>query len=109
MARMAQIDAGIPYTTPLQTLNRQCSFGLQAMNVIAIAADQITMGIGCGVESMSCHPMNKVTPPVVDWEVMKEDRNEVAMIFLIPMGITSENVSQTTPAILSKLKPVFDV
>jgi len=158
MARMAQIDAGIPYTTPLQTLNRQCSSGLQAMNVIAtaIAAGQITMGIGCGVESMSSHPMNKVTPPDVDWEVMKEDRNEEAMNCLIPMGVTSENVSskfgftrsqldefatishqraslaqqsgkfseeiipvagvtaddgiraQTTPAILSKLKPVFD-
>eukprot|EP00593_Proboscia_inermis_P005034 CAMPEP_0171302482 /NCGR_PEP_ID=MMETSP0816-20121228/11869_1 /TAXON_ID=420281 /ORGANISM="Proboscia inermis, Strain CCAP1064/1" /LENGTH=78 /DNA_ID=CAMNT_0011780975 /DNA_START=63 /DNA_END=296 /DNA_ORIENTATION=+ len=78
MARMAQIDAGIPYTTPLQTLNRNCSFGLQAMNVIAtaIAADQITMGIWCGVENTSYHPMNKVTPPDVDWEVMKEDRNE---------------------------------
>mmetsp|Transcript_28046 Transcript_28046/g.34259 ORF Transcript_28046/g.34259 Transcript_28046/m.34259 type:complete len:408 (+) Transcript_28046:132-1355(+) len=158
MARMAQIDAGIPYTTPLQTLNRQCSSGLQAMNVIAtaIASGQIKVGIGCGVESMSSHPMNKVTPPDVDWEVMKEDRNEEAMNCLIPMGVTSENVSskfgftrsqldefatishqraslaqqsgkfseeiipvegvtaddgiraQTTPAILSKLKPVFD-
>jgi len=47
------------------------------------------MGIGFGVESMNCHPMKKVTPPDVDWKVMKEE----AMNCLIPMGITSENVS----------------
>ena len=43
----------------------------------------------CGVESMSCHTMNKVTSLDVDWEVMKEK----AMNCLISMGVTYENIS----------------
>jgi len=31
MCRMAQFEAGIPYTVPLATLNRQCSSGLQVL------------------------------------------------------------------------------
>ena len=45
--------------------------------------------IVCGVESMSCHTMNKVTSLDVDWEVMKEK----AMNCLISMGVTYENIS----------------
>ena len=57
--RMAQIVAGIPYSTSLQWVNRQCSSGLQAVSHIAnaIATKQIKIGLGGGVESMSFYPM----------------------------------------------------
>lgn len=57
--RMAQLVAGIPHTAGLQTINRQCSSGLQAVAHIAnsIAAGEMTVGIGAGVESMSFYPM----------------------------------------------------
>ena len=47
-ARMAALAAGIPHTTSLNTVNRQCSSGLTAVNQIAneIALGQIDIGIG---------------------------------------------------------------
>jgi acetyl-CoA acyltransferase 1 len=47
-ARMAALHAGIPNTTAINTLNRQCSSGLAAVNQIAnqIIAGQIDIGIG---------------------------------------------------------------
>jgi len=41
---------------------------------------------------MSTHPMNKIPMPDVDWSVMNSSPE--AMDCLIPMGITSENVSK---------------
>ena len=96
-ARMSQLAAGLPHTVSLSTTNRQCSSGIQACANIAnaIASGQIDVGIGCGVESMSTHPMNRMPPPDVDWDVIKRQQeklgNEDAMDCLIPMGITSEN------------------
>ena len=54
-ARMAQLRAGFPVEVPLNTVNRQCSSGLQAVaNVFsAIKAGIIDGGIGAGVESMT--------------------------------------------------------
>lgn len=47
-ARMAALYAGIPNTTAINTLNRQCSSGLAACNQIAnqIRAGEIDIGIG---------------------------------------------------------------
>mmetsp|Transcript_24489 Transcript_24489/g.35834 ORF Transcript_24489/g.35834 Transcript_24489/m.35834 type:complete len:405 (-) Transcript_24489:153-1367(-) len=92
--RMAQLQSGIPFNVPLSTVNRQCSSGLQAVSNIAnmIASGDIDIGIGCGVESMSTHPMNKIPMPDVDWDRMKSCPD--AMDCLIPMGVTSENVSK---------------
>ena len=91
--RMAQIVAGIPETTPLNMVNRQCASGLQACSEIAnrIAVGEIDIGIGAGVESMSMTPLNQVgKPPAVDWQVMQ--KNSHAMDCLLPMGITSDTV-----------------
>lgn len=90
--RMAQIVAGIPETTSLHTVNRQCSSGLQSISIIAnaIRAGQIKIGIGAGLESMSQNPMNKMKMVPVDWDTMQQSR--VAMDCLIPMGITSDTV-----------------
>jgi acetyl-CoA acyltransferase 1 len=95
--RMACIAAGLPAeTTSFMTLNRQCSSGLQACAVIAnrIACQEICIGIGAGVESMSWNSMssNVKQLPDVDWNVMQTHRS--AMDCLIPMGITSETLAK---------------
>jgi Thiolase, N-terminal domain len=45
---MAAFHAGLPNTTPVNTVNRQCSSGLTAINQIAngISSGQIGIGIG---------------------------------------------------------------
>ena len=90
--RMAQLTAGIPESTSLSTINRQCASGLEAVAQIAsaIATHQINIGIGSGVESMSTYPMHKMKPPEMDWPSVQ--KNPTAMDCLVPMGITSENV-----------------
>ena len=47
-ARMAALAAGIPNTSSVNTVNRQCSSGLTAVNQIAneISTGQIDIGIG---------------------------------------------------------------
>ena len=97
--RMAQLASDIPFKCSLSTVNRQCSSGLQAVATIAAAiqAGTITIGIAGGVESMSFHPMKSITAPDVDWEVMQQyssKHKNGPMDCLIPMGVTSENVSK---------------
>lgn len=94
IARMAQIQSGIPYSVPISTCNRQCSSGLQAVAHIAnsIQSGQINIGIGGGFESMSTDQMHKQPTPAVDWNVMQS--NKEAMDCIIPMGVTSENVAK---------------
>ena len=90
-ARIAQFLAGIPKETAVNTVNRQCSSGLQSVANIAgsIAAGMIEIGIGAGVESMSTKGMGdaqmQINPRVFD--------NEESQQCLTPMGITSENVA----------------
>ena len=90
--RMAQLAAGLPESSSISCVNRQCSAGLQAVANIAnaIKSGSITIGIGCGVESMTQTPMNSVKPPEVDWDAMGSCGP--AMDCLTPMGVTSENV-----------------
>jgi acetyl-CoA acyltransferase 1 len=89
---MAQLAAGMPADTPLKTINRQCSSGLQAVADVAnaVASGEIQVGIGGGVESMSFYPMTSIKAPDVDWEIMQQTAQ--AMDCLIPMGVTSDNV-----------------
>ncbi|CAI2370325.1 unnamed protein product [Moneuplotes crassus] len=93
-SRMAQFLAGIPETTALCAINRQCSSGLQAVMSIAnaIRAGQIDIGIGAGVESMSHFDFSTAfNPPHLSKQVAtcKDAKN-----CQIPMGITSENVAE---------------
>jgi acetyl-CoA acyltransferase 1 len=91
-ARMAALHAGIPDTTSINTVNRQCSSGLTAVNQIAneIRVGQIDIGIGAGVESMSLH-YGASPPDGYSEEVLS---TQSAADCLIPMGITSENVAK---------------
>ncbi|GAA5901648.1 uncharacterized protein JCM6883_000351 [Sporobolomyces salmoneus] len=92
VARMAQLAAGFPSTSSIATVNRQCSSGLIAVNHIAlqIAAGQIDVGIGAGVESMTMGYGAGVMPEKFSETVLE---NEAAADCLLPMGITSENVA----------------
>jgi acetyl-CoA acyltransferase 1 len=89
---MAALHAGIPNTVALNTVNRQCSSGLTAVNQIAneIIAGQIDIGIGAGVESMTFGFGPQSQPDGWSEAVLS---NKEAADCLLPMGITSENVA----------------
>ncbi|KIJ47990.1 hypothetical protein M422DRAFT_28531 [Sphaerobolus stellatus SS14] len=91
-ARMASLHAGIPNTAAVNTVNRQCSSGLTAINQIAmeITTGQIDIGIGAGVESMTLGYGARAAPSASD----KILENQEAADCLLPMGITSENVAK---------------
>ncbi len=93
-SRMAMFLAGLPDTSSLQAVNRQCSSGLQAVMNIAnsIKAGQIDVGIGAGVESMSLFSMDSI----VDINILSNDifDNEGARNCLMNMGMTAENVAE---------------
>ena len=57
-ARMAALHAGIPNTTAVNTVNRQCSSGLTAVNQIAneILAGEIDIGIGASPSPSTSSP-----------------------------------------------------
>ncbi len=59
VARMASLIAGIPHTVPAVTVNRLCASGMEAVAAAAraIVADEISLAIAGGVESMSRSPL----------------------------------------------------
>lgn len=93
-ARVGQFLGGMPIDTPVLTINRQCSSGLQAVASVAasIRAGVIDVGIGGGVESMSMYNMmsgmdlSKLSKQILN--------NSAASDCMIPMGITSENIAE---------------
>lgn len=93
-ARMAGFLAGYPHTTTVASTNRLCSSGLEAVATIAakIKTGQIDIGIGAGVESMSMYDMQKsVDPEKLSDKVFE---HPLSQLCLMPMGQTSENVSE---------------
>ncbi|KDQ14430.1 hypothetical protein BOTBODRAFT_66037 [Botryobasidium botryosum FD-172 SS1] len=89
-ARAAALAAGIPETTPVQTINRFCSSGLMAVTAIAnqIRAGQIEVGLAVGVESMTANPDQGPSSfsDEINVHSVAKDCNQ-------PMGWTSENVA----------------
>ncbi len=59
VARMAGLLAGVPHSVPGMTVNRLCGSGMEAIALAAraIAADEISLAIAGGVESMSRAPL----------------------------------------------------
>lgn len=92
-SRMGQILSGIPVTTALSAINRQCSSGLQSvMSIVnSIRGGQIDIGIGAGVESMTQFDFSKAFDPPFLSQNVKD--HPIASKCQIPMGITSENVA----------------
>lgn len=75
-------------------VNRLCSSGLEACATIAakIVAGVIDIGIGSGVESMSCYDMNSTVAADKLSEAVFE--HPQARNCLMGMGETSENVAE---------------
>jgi acetyl-CoA C-acetyltransferase len=57
-SRQAQIKAGIPKEVSSETINKVCASGLRASVILdqAIRAGDLEVGVGGGMESMSCAP-----------------------------------------------------
>ncbi|KAI5923420.1 thiolase [Camillea tinctor] len=90
--RAAALVAGLPESTAVRTLNRQCSSGLQACVDVAnqIRAGMIEVGIGAGVESMSLqYGPNAVT----EFSELLESHPEAANC-KVPMGVLSEDMAK---------------
>ncbi|CCG81981.1 putative 3-ketoacyl-CoA thiolase [Taphrina deformans PYCC 5710] len=93
---MAIKYAGLPHTSTLHTVNRQCSSSAQAVTNIAqgIFSKQLACGLAAGVESMTMDYFetrgipNRTSPMIASSTVQE------ALDVLMPMGRTSENVSQ---------------
>ena len=92
--RMSQFLAGLSDKTTFMTVNRLCSSGLQAIINLAysITNGQVECGIAGGTESMSVVDMDNLVNP----ESIPDESFEcvTASNCLIPMGLTSENVSE---------------
>jgi len=91
--RHAAFLAGMPETTCVRTVNRQCSSGLQAIADVAsdIKAGYYEIGIGGGVETMSQNLKQFRNPPPIS-NLVKS--HPLARSSLLPMGNTSENVAK---------------
>ena len=65
MVRRAWLHAGLPRPTGATTIDAQCGSGQQAAHLVndLIRAGTITVGIACGVESMSRIPLGANVPP----------------------------------------------
>ncbi|CDI77704.1 acetyl-CoA acyltransferase B, putative [Eimeria acervulina] len=89
-ARIAALLGGLPLSTSVHTVNRQCSSGLQAVAAIAgsIAAGNIDIGVAGGVESMTHFEMTSALNPEKVADKVFED--EIARNCLLPMGTTSD-------------------
>lgn len=91
--RAAMLAAGFPYETSFNSINRQCSSGLTAVNDIAnkIISGQIDIGLALGIESMSKNYKN-INPLGTISENLLTDPN--AKKCLIPMGLTNELIAR---------------
>jgi acetyl-CoA acyltransferase len=89
IARQVGFLSGLPVEVPAMTINRFCSSGLQAINIVAgrIATGEIDIALAGGVESMSMVPMTggKVA-------VHPKLAAEFPQAFA-PMGVTAEIVA----------------
>ncbi|KAF7784346.1 hypothetical protein Agabi119p4_511 [Agaricus bisporus var. burnettii] len=89
-SRAAALAADIPYTVPINTVNRLCSSGLMAIRALAhaIQSGETSLGWAVGAESMSLNP--RPTPDVS--QVVSS--HPLAHDCIQPMGWTSENVAE---------------
>ncbi|KAL8964820.1 MAG: hypothetical protein Q9197_006789 [Variospora fuerteventurae] len=89
--RAAALVAGFPETTALNSLNRQCSSGLQAcVNIAnAIRCGMIDIGVGAGVESMS----SQYGPGAVSEFSELLNGHQEAKNCKVPMGVLSEQMA----------------
>jgi acetyl-CoA acyltransferase len=89
IGRLAGLKARFPQETPALQLNRFCGSGQQAIHFAAqaIAAGDMEMTIGCGVESMSRVPMGS------DNALTEEFRADFP-VPLLHQGVSAELISE---------------
>lgn len=90
IARLALLKAGFPVHVPGVQLNRMCGSGQQAVHFVsqAIAAGDMEIAIGSGVEMMGRIPMGS------DWGVLTGDFLETFPYPLQSMGICAEQIAE---------------
>jgi len=106
VARMAVLLAGFPVTVPGITVNRNCSSGLEGVNLAAksILAGEGDVYIGSGVESMSRAPWSMPKPErtptfkvpkmwdtTVGWRYNNPKME--ALYPIVSLGVTAENIA----------------
>ena len=89
IGRLAGLKAGFPVEVPALQLNRFCGSGQQAIHFAAqaIAAGDMEMAIGCGVESMSRVPMGS------DGALTEEFRADFPCR-LLHQGVSAEMIAE---------------
>ena len=89
IGRLAGLKARLPFEVPALQLNRYCGSGQQAIHFAsqAIAAGDMEMAIGCGVESMSRVPMGS------DAAITEELKADFPCR-LLHQGISAELISE---------------
>jgi acetyl-CoA C-acetyltransferase len=89
IARSAILKSDLPITVPGFQINRFCSSGLDAMNIIAckIMAKQIDMGIASGVECMSRVPI------LADGGALVADPSITYTHNIVPQGISADLIA----------------
>jgi acetyl-CoA C-acetyltransferase len=102
-ARLASLGAGIPDETPTIAINRQCSSGLEAINMAAlmVKTGEVDIAVAGGIENMSQSPymipykarfdgLGMGDGPLTDSLV----KGLGCPVNLYHMGVTAENVAE---------------
>lgn len=100
ITRIAWLNAGLPELTGATTIDAQCGSAQQATGLIAglIATDAISVGVSCGVESMSRIPLGANrgtglgTPRPDSWTIDMPNQFEAAERIAQRRGFTREQV-----------------
>jgi len=100
VTRTAWLHSGLPHETGALTLDAQCGSAQQAVHLIAglIAADAISVGIGCGVEAMTRVPLGSnlsdgVGKPKPDsWDIDMPNQFVAAERIAARRGLTREAI-----------------
>jgi acetyl-CoA C-acetyltransferase len=100
ITRTAWLHAGLPYQAGCLTLDAQCGSAQHAVHLIAglIAADAISVGVGCGVEAMSRVPLRSnvgtgVGSPRPDtWDIDLPNQFAAAERIALRRGLTRAEI-----------------
>jgi acetyl-CoA acetyltransferase family protein len=95
IARNAWLEAGLPFTTPASTVDRQCGSGQQAVSFAAglIAAGVHDVMIGAGVEHMGRVPMGSNVAHADEFGTPFPPEL-MARYELIPQGLSAELIAE---------------
>jgi acetyl-CoA C-acetyltransferase len=102
MVRRAWMHAGLPNHTASTAIDAQCSSAQQSAHLVnaLIAADQIKVGIACGIESMSRVPLGANVPKGLgdprpdDWDIDLPNQFEGADRIVKNRGFSRADVDQ---------------